>query len=64
VVLPAPVSHRPPLGGGIAEADVLEHEPGPDRHRHLPTLGIAPDVGLDLEEREQVVQVEALLEHL
>ena len=54
------VAHRPALGAGIAEADVLEHEALADRLRERQRVRRRHDLRLDLEEREQVVEVERL----
>ena len=54
------VAHRPALGAGIAEADVLEGEAFADRRRERPRIRRRHDLRLDLEEREQVVEIERL----
>src|SRR5205823_11745793 len=54
------VAHRPMLGPRIAEADVLEREPLANRIRKRARIRRRGDLGLDLEEREEVVQIERL----
>ncbi len=54
------MAHRPLLGVGIAEADVLEHEAARDRSRHGHRVGTRGDLRFNGEEREQVVQVQRL----
>ncbi|KAG0771304.1 hypothetical protein G6F22_016594 [Rhizopus arrhizus] len=64
VKLEIQVAHRPLLGIGIAETDVLEHEALTDRLRHAYGALARVDFRLDLEEREQVIQVQRLAGHL
>ncbi len=58
------MAHRPALGAGIAEADVLEGEAVADRRREGTRILRRDDLRLDLEEGEQVVEVERLPRHL
>jgi hypothetical protein len=51
---------RPALGAGIAESDVFESEAPGERHRERPRIRRRNDLGLDLEEREEIVEVERL----
>ncbi len=64
VQLEGQIAHRPALGAGIAEADVLEREAALDRHRERPRIRRRHDLGLDLEERKQIVEVERLARDL
>src|SRR5262249_51827678 len=57
-------AHGPLLGTRIAESHSLEHEAPADRNRHRRRSRLQPDVRLDLEEAEQIVEVQALLEDL
>src|SRR6185312_7545349 len=54
------VAHREALGARVTEAGVLEREALADRPGERQRAGLAADLGLDLEEREEVVEVERL----
>ena len=54
------VAHRPALGVGIAEADILEDDALADRLRERLRVGRQRDGRLDVEEGEQVVEIERL----
>ena len=58
------MAHRPALRARVAEAHVLEREPFADGDGHRPRIRRGDDLGLDLEEREEVVEVEGLARHL
>src|SRR5689334_1452778 len=52
--------HRPMFGARITETDVLERESLADRIRKRARICGRRDLRLDLEEREQVVQIQRL----
>ena len=54
------VAHRPALGARVAEADVVEGEALADRLRERQRTGARAYLRLDLEEREEVVEIERL----
>ena len=54
------IAHGPALGAGIAEADILEDDALPERHRERLRAWRLDDGRLDVEEGEQVVEIERL----
>ena len=54
------VAHRPALGIRIAESHILEGEAVADRAGKGQRAGLGDDARLDLEEREEVIEIQRL----